>query len=99
MSDFLRSMNETERTDNNNMEQPNIECEVTSCEFLDRTITEDEILSAVKKLKNNKSPGCDQVLNERIVSTIVIFLPEYVMLFNNIYNTGIVPDEWLIGIS
>ena len=100
MYHFLRSMNETERTDSYNMEQPNFECEETSCEILDSTITEEEILSAVKKLKNNKSPGCDQVLNEHIVSTIVtcIFLPLYVMLFNIIYDTGIVPDEWLIGI-
>ena len=98
MYHFLRSMNETERTDSYNMEQPSFECEETSCEFLDSTITEEEILSEVKKLKNNKSPGCDQVLNEHIVSTIVIFLPLYVMLFNIIYDTGIVPDEWLIGI-
>ena len=80
------------------MEQPSFECEETSCEFLDSTITEEEILSAVKKLKNNKSPDSDQVLNEHIVSTIVIFLPLYVMLFNIIYDTGIVPDEWLIVI-
>lgn len=57
MYDFLRSMNETERTDSYNMEQPNIEYEVTSCEFLDSTITDDEILPAVKKLKKQQIPG------------------------------------------
>lgn len=49
-------------------------------------------------MQNNKSLGCDQVFNIHIVSTIVIFLPVYVMLFNIIYDTGIVPDEWLISI-
>ena len=38
------------------------------------TISEDEILHEVKKLKNNKAPGYDvQVLNEHISTTISIF--------------------------
>lgn len=37
-------------------------------------------------------------MNEYIVLIIVIFLFLYVMLFNIIYDIGIVFDEWLIGI-
>lgn len=80
------------------MEQPSFECEETSCEFLDSTYYRGRNpLRSLTVKKNNKS-GCDQVLNEYIVSPIVIFLHLYVMLFNAIYDTGIVSDEWLIGI-
>ena len=59
---------------------------------INKPITEKEILTAVKKLKNNKSPGVDNILNEHIKSTIQIMLPIYTKLFNIIFDTGIVPD-------
>lgn len=51
-----------------------------------------------ENLKNNKAAGFDRVLNEHICSTINVFLPVYKKLFNVIFDSGIVPDEWLIGI-
>ena len=45
--------------------------------LLNCTISDDEIQHAVKKLKNNKAPGYDEVLNEHISTTISIFLPLY----------------------
>lgn len=59
-------------------------------EILNCPITQNEIFMFVKELKNNKSPGSDCIVNEHISNTISIVLP--------IYDSGIVPEEWLIGI-
>ena len=64
---------------------------------INKPITENEILTAVKNLKNNKSPGVDNILNEHIKSTIQIMLPIYTKLFNIIFDTGIVPESWSLG--
>ncbi|MEW8546895.1 MAG: reverse transcriptase family protein [Candidatus Thiodiazotropha sp.] len=60
-------------------------------------ISSDEIISAVKMLKNNKSPGIDNVLNEHIKSTVQTLLPIYTRLFNIIFDTGVVPESWAVG--
>ena len=49
-------------------------------DILDREITEDEILSAVKDLCNGKAPGDDEVVNEYIKCTVNQFLPIYLKL-------------------
>lgn len=66
--------------------------------ILNDGITENEVLCAVKLLKNNKAPGADHIINEYIVATIDIVLPVYVKLFNIILDSGKVPDVWLTGI-
>lgn len=60
-------------------------------------ITAEEIVKAAKSLKNNKSPGLDNILNEHLKSTINLMCPLYVKLFNLILDTGIVPDSWTLG--
>lgn len=89
-------MNEC-KVDNNNENLPEVAVTDTY-DFLNLPISDEEILEAVKKLKNNKSPGHDLVINEHIFTTVTIFLPVYRKLFNLIYDRGYVPDEWLIGI-
>ena len=44
---------------------------------LDKEISEEEILQAVKSLKNNKACGDDRVINEYIRSTIGLLLPVF----------------------
>ena len=39
---------------------------------LNSVITEEEIKTAVRKLKNGKAPGYDNVVNEHISSTLLI---------------------------
>ena len=51
-------------------------------ESLNQRLTETEILKAVKCLKNSKSQGNDNILNEQIKSTIHLMNPIYVKLFN-----------------
>ena len=62
-------------------------------------ISLEEIQSAVKCLKNNKSNGIDMILNEHIKYSLN--LPHvkelYVSLFNLVFNTGIVPEAWSVG--
>ena len=66
-------------------------------EEINQQISNEEILKATKRLRNNKSPGPDNVLNEHIKSTINLFLPIYSSLFNLILDTGIVPESWSVG--
>ena len=64
---------------------------------INQHITESEIYTAVKNLKNNKSHGNDNILNEHIKTTIHVMAPIYVKLFNIFFDTGYVPDSWSLG--
>ena len=64
-----------------------------SNEGINQTISENEILQAVKSLKNNKSPGVDDIVNEQIKTTVSYMLPIYVKLFNMTFDTGIIPEN------
>ena len=64
---------------------------------LNSQITAEEIQKCIKKLKNAKAPGPDQILNEYIKNTSDLLLPIYVRLFNIVLNTGIIPEKWVEG--
>ena len=55
-------------------------------------------MKCIKSLKNNKSSGNDNILNECIKSTAEILLPIYTAFFNLILDTGLIPEAWLEGI-
>ena len=61
-------------------------------------ISLEEIQSAVKLLKNNKSNGIDMILNEHIKCSLN--LPHvqdlYVSLFNLVFDESIVPEACFI---
>ena len=63
-----------EPLDNVNFEQLN--------EGINTYISQEEILSCIKKLKNNKASGEDHIINEYIKSTSGLFLPNYEKIFN-----------------
>ena len=65
--------------------------------LLDKEITNEEILTVVKNLKNNKACGLDNINNEYIKSTIDVLLPVYVNLFNSILDSGEIPNDWLLS--
>ena len=52
----------------------------------------------MKQLKNNKSPGIDNIKNEHIKNTSQIMIPLYTKLFNLIFDTAIIPQSWSIGV-
>jgi len=65
---------------------------------LNTTITEKEIVKAIKLLKNNKSCGTDFILNEFLKNSCQKMLPIFVKLFNIVFESGIIPDLWSVGI-
>ena len=66
-------------------------------EKINMKFSKEEILKCTKKLKNNKACGEDLIINEYIKSTTNTFIDIYEQSFNIIFETGIVPDNWLIG--
>ena len=67
-------------------------------DYLNAPITASEIEKCIRKLKNSKSSGTDNVLNEYIKNTKEILLPIYVKLFNYIMDTGVIPTSWVEGV-
>ena len=51
-----------------------------------------------KKLKNNKSSGLDQIINEYIKNCPKPVIMLIVKLFNIIFKSGVVPSEWCKGL-
>ena len=65
--------------------------------FNDHVAT-DEMLKLVRTLKNNKSSGNDQVLNEFPKYSPPKIFDMIVRLFNVILDTGIFPEQWSVGL-
>ena len=61
-------------------------------------ISQNEIFKCIKNLKNNKTCGEDEIINEYIKSTSNRFIHIYEKLFKIIFDTGILPQSWLNGI-
>ena len=94
---YFKNFNENTGTNIENIATPHVPTSEDSTTLNDK-ITKTEILQAVRKLKNEKSPGIDFVINEYIKTSIDTFLPVYESLFNLILDTGIFPSKWSIGI-
>ena len=63
-------------------------------DVLDRPISREEVLLAIRKLKNNKAAGPDGIIGEMLKyagDPVVDFL---VKLFNILFDRGIFPDSW-----
>ena len=58
-------------------ELQSLEKEKEQLNYLDYTITEQEIRQAVKKLKNEKSPFLDTIRNEMIKASLESLMPVY----------------------
>ena len=67
-------------------------------DILNGRITEEEIKVCIKRLKNGKARGVDEIINEYIKNTQEIMIPIYVLLFNYILDSGVMPESWTIGI-
>jgi hypothetical protein len=61
-------------------------------------ITEAEIRKAIETLKNSKAPGIDNIINEQIASSSNTMISVYCKLFNVIFDTGLIPESWTIGV-
>ena len=61
---------------------------------LNNAITISELKNIIRKLKNNKSPGEDMLLNEMLKYGSSILLPALTKLFNLILSTSHFPHQW-----
>jgi hypothetical protein len=68
--------------------------EVEYNEVLDRPISREEILLAIKKLKRKKSAGPDGILGEFFKCSNEAIMPFLINLFNYLFENGIYPDSW-----
>jgi len=66
--------------------------------ILNDEITENEIVNVINKLKNNKATGLDGISNEMIKNSSKKIIKLLTYIFNVIFNTGVFPQPWLIGI-
>ena len=67
-------------------------------EILNGEITDSELLDALTQLKNNKSPGFDKIVNEYLKNSPPCLISIYCKLFNIVLRSGIIPENWTIGI-
>ena len=67
-------------------------------DILDKEFTLQEIDSAIKHLKSGKATGSDDIRNEYISYEKRQLKPVMKLLFNEIYDTGIYPEQWSSGI-
>ena len=65
---------------------------------LNAPFSETELKNALKNLKNNKSNGPDDILNEQIKTSFCKMKIIYLKLFNIILNSGCFPESWAEGL-
>lgn len=64
---------------------------------INQPITCEEIFKGINMLKNNKACGDDRIFNEYIKSTQDCMLNLYTVLFNKIFDSGVIPTQWVSG--
>ena len=67
-------------------------------ERIHQPFTKEEIMSQIKRAKNNKSSGEDQIINEFLKNCPHSVTKLIVKLFNIVLETGIIPTDWTIGL-
>uniref|UniRef100_A0A3Q0SFA9 Reverse transcriptase domain-containing protein n=1 Tax=Amphilophus citrinellus TaxID=61819 RepID=A0A3Q0SFA9_AMPCI len=74
-----------------------VKLNVTGCNLCS-FVCMDEIKVIIKKLKNNKACGTDNVINEFLKNCPEMMISLIVHLFNLMLETGLVPEDWCTGI-
>ena len=93
---FFKNLNSQEEEDTSDM---NVEPhQKDPFDELNAHFTENELKKALKNLKNNKSTGADEILNEQIKNSFPKMKNVFLKLFNIILETGCFPEEWAVGL-
>ena len=95
LHDHFRSLGEHPNTEDINICVEDIPDE--GDEILNNDFTIIEIHKLINKLKNNKSSGMDNIINEFLKYSPENYKKLLVKLFNIILKTGIIPTEWCIS--
>ena len=86
---FFKELN----TANDTPDEPFINIDISDDdEFLNSSITESEIRKCLNSLKNNKASANDNIINEYMKYSAEKMMPIYILLFNLVLDTGILPD-------
>ena len=65
--------------------------------ILNSSSSVDEVKKCMHKLRGNKCPGPDNILNEFLKYSPKYILELYTDIFNVILKCGVVPQQWCIG--
>ena len=99
---FYKYFKQQNATSPNNILDPETNMKTHSIERaegpLDYPITDEEFEAAVNKVKANKSPGINNILNEVIKIGNDAIKGHLVNLFNRILDTGKYPTLWSFGL-
>ena len=95
LHDHFKKINDIINQDNAEFDANNILAE--GDEVLNEDFTLTEINKLINKLKNNKSCGIDNIINEFIKFSPNEYKLLIVKLFNIILKTGIIPSSWCIS--
>jgi hypothetical protein len=77
----------------NTIDNAQLDDSVLNCE-----ITADEIRKMINKCNKSKAASPqDYIYNEYLKSTTDLMLPIYTVYFNKIFDSGVLPDSWLVG--
>ena len=66
--------------------------------LLNDPFTTEKVTKLIAKLKNNKSPRTDQISNEFLKKSTRQITTMLTKLFNVILASGVVPEQWSIGV-
>ena len=98
LQQHFQTISNIAHTEEGNDTEQNTHYEVYDDNLLNAPISSDEIIKACSKLKDNKSPGGDNIVNEYIKASIPVMINVYTKLFNKILDSGVFPDAWSSGI-
>ena len=85
---------EEEQLDNNRDNLARPEDEAIHIPELDDQITEQEISTAIRKLKKGKAPGIDEILPEFLIEAETNIKSYLIKLFNKMYDYSYFPTQW-----
>ena len=54
-------------------------------------------MNIIKKLRNNKACGVDNIINEYLKNCPVMLVSLIVKVFNIVLSSGLVPSVWCMG--
>ena len=93
-NDNVYNNNSNNSNNNNNLNSDNSDNDL----IFNAPISINEVTEAIKKLKNGKAHGVDLILNEFIKSGSDKLHLIFTKLFNIIFESGIIPKDWSLGI-
>ena len=80
----------------NDTRDQEVGCDEEDVGLINEPSTKDEILRAIRSLKNGKAPGPDRIIGEIFLNASDIVLGFFLIIkhFKNIFDKGIYPENW-----